>query len=253
MDAPAAPRWRQPAFVDAVRRSVSAAQFARFEKVAYEPFFMLASAAGADALRFEVSGSTRARYLLTVARATGEVRCTCKDALINCRRLGCVCKHACFVAYRVMKLEGLGLLRDLRLAPAEVEAVAAEVARGAAQREQRRQLADAEALAERLGGVTISARAPSAPRPQQQRGVPPAAPAAPACDFRAVARPPEPGDECPVCYDALVAGAPDLRGCPDCGKALHRACAAKWAAMAPGGAATCVYCRSRAWAGYRGA
>ena len=69
-------------------------------------------------------------------------------------------------------------------------------------------------------------------------------------DFLAVKRPPEPGDDCPVCYCELVAGSGTLVGCPDCGNGLHAECARRWLAHSP--AATCVYCRSTVWKKYRG-
>lgn len=54
--------------------------------------------------------------------------------------------------------------------------------------------------------------------------------------------------ECPVCYERLAGEDADACGCPDCGRAIHRACAARWAARAAPTGPTCVTCRSPAWA-----
>lgn len=243
--------WRQQAFVQAVSRKVSAAQFARFKKMYHEPFFMLSASSATDSgsgasgssgsiVRFTVSGSAQATYVLTITRA-GEVRCSCKDAIMNCRRIGCVCKHACFVLYRVLKRESLALFDDgLRLSASEMDAIAAEVASGRMLQMQEQEASagsriDIEALCVRMARGARVDNTTHATNPP---------------DFMTVARPPGEGADCPVCYDVLGGDGGGVRGCPDCGNAVHRDCIVKWIRNAP--RATCVYCRSGVWARYDG-
>jgi hypothetical protein len=239
--AAAAAVWRQPAFIRLVGETVSDPQLSRFKKIYHEPFFVLSvrGASGASAATFKISGSTRTAYVVDIA-ANGTTRCSCMDAVMHCRNNDCVCKHVCFVLYRVLRLVRVDFFDDLVLAPEEVGAIAGSVAmRRAAGGEEFR---EPTAPAMRPDQVDAMCHGDGRKRPRPQE-----AGTSAAHDFTAVRRPPEPNDECPVCYDALYAR-DDLRGCPSCGNGVHRACVVRWLENSP--RATCVYCRSPAWGAY---
>ena len=244
--------WRDPAFRDRARRTLHADQLARMEKVYTEPFYLLnraAPSADASSLAFDVSGSKRDIYRVTL-RPDGRMGCTCMDARLNCGRKGCVCKHACFVLVRVLRRCDLAffLTGGLRLEGAS--AVIADFAAGlsAVTEEEMRPhpppffsppplLPPATATA-----AAATARVPTTPR----RGISNIS----NIDFDVVKRPPGPEDECPVCYDLLLAGQRQrLVGCPTCGQGVHHGCVTRWLATSPHG--TCVYCRSTVWRGFR--
>lgn len=220
----------------------SAAQLTRFRKILHEPFFMLSLDApgrtpGAAA-RFTVAGSQTQPYDVELLQ-DGRTTCTCADARMNCTRLRCVCKHVCFLLFRVLRLESPGgfFRRGLKLTAEELEAVLARrsAADGVDHRlELSNQGRSLDEMTARLGRLRIGNGLHHPPR-----------------SFAHVARPPEPDDECPVCYDMLLArlgGGDALCGCPDCGRAVHVRCALRWMQQQR----TCVYCRSPAWADWNG-
>lgn len=273
---PPPPQWRRAEFMASVRGAVSARQFDRFKRMYCQPFFVLAGEIAADELSFTVSGSEHDAYRLVLGRSTGRIACSCPDACVNCARLGCICKHACFLLYRVLRAVDVSPLSTRRLTPEQFDGLLGRstqvverlrtplspyndedededgedgsgdgVAAPAATLHGPREidlLCDALERGAVLhtgwdrGGVR---GAPSSSRGKQAK--------AKAKAFTHIARPPEPDDECPVCYDALQPAEGDLRGCPSCGRAVHARCARRWlAAAAP--RAGCVYCRSPAWA-----
>ena len=230
-----------------VRHHCSPAQFTRFRKVSREPFYVLeASQASHASHAFVVSGSTGSPYRMTVsvtagdddaaAGAVGRIRCSCMDAALNCGRLGVACKHMCFLVSRVFRLDAEAVktyLSTLRLRPADLAAIAALGAIRTGRAAAAQAASEDDLLCEAFSSKA-RVREGDAELP----------------DFLAVKRPPEPGDDCPVCYCELVAGSGTLVGCPDCGNGLHAECARRWLAHSP--AATCVYCRSTVWKKYRG-
>ena len=237
--------WRDAAYVAAIRARCTADQFNRFKRLYREPFFVLESSrpTGSLAASMLVSGSTpTSSYRIRVERASGRVTCSCMDASVNCGRLRCACKHACFAMVRVFRLGDAAVVRwleTLRLTPEDVLAIDERAAAAFVEEDAGADEAappDIDALCAELDWA---ARVTS--RPPSHR---------PAVDFCAIRRPPEAGDECPVCYDELLRAAPGaLRGCPDCGKAVHATCASRWLMHAA--RPTCVYCRSSSWRAYR--
>ena len=104
MAQPNAPAWRSGEFMTMARRVVSARQFDRFKRMYSQPFFVLAGEVRPAEMVFTVSGSERDAYILRLVRSTGRISCSCRDACVNGARLGCICKHACFLLYRVLRL-----------------------------------------------------------------------------------------------------------------------------------------------------
>lgn len=202
--------------------AIPAAQMARMTKVASEPFFLVAHPAATDlgALKFIVSGSTQTRHTVTLTRE-GRIFCSCMDARVGCWRCGCMCKHACFVLIRVVRLASTAVYTRLRLSEADLH-TCSEVVAG------RTALQDAvfRPMTPGHSGAVFSA-------------------------FRA----PTEEDDCPICYTPLL---PDtesnpLRGCPDCGQAVHLGCMTRWVLYSPSrDDNSCVMCRSSVWSAWDG-
>jgi hypothetical protein len=147
---------------------------------------------------------------------TGRITCSCMDSRTNCARMNCVCKHACFLVYRVLKSLDLGFLRNRILSPDVVE-----LARVYGIERSLGELDDElDDLIGRVKKISI--------RPTKKDTY----------DFGVVKRL---GEECPICYCEFVEGL-EVIGCPDCGNGVHRDCMKRWIASAP--KKTCVFCRS---------
>lgn len=269
--------WRQPAFLQDAARCASVPQMSRLKKMYHEPFFLIdattrttgapgtsvasvsvtSSSSSCSQVRFSVSGSAATVYTVVLKSSNGHMTCSCKDAILTCRRVRCACKHVCFVAFRVLRQPSAADLLSasvmnampqpgLTLSPAVVSDVLQQMAdgtllSGVSQEERRASSAMTEHDVNMLCGARTMFRGGAV---------------ASTADFTTVRRTPVPDeDECPVCYDVLVRGAghghgiymegAELRGCPDCGRGVHLACVMKWLQHAP--APTCVMCRSRVW------
>ena len=242
------------AFIAAVRGGTDAAQFSRFRKLYTEPFYVLemGRADATAAARLVLSGATpNSRYRLAVLR-DGRVTCSCMDASLNCARLGVACKHACFAVVRVFRVgetatrhflmaEPRQQQQRLRLRPEDVDVLEARVllegdglpaASGV-------DAPSASGSYSRVDGIDALCR--SFERASVARR--------PALDFLTLKRPPGHDDDCPVCYAPLlllVDGESQLRGCPDCGNAVHLGCVRRWLRHAA--RPSCVMCRSTSWA-----
>lgn len=245
--------WRDPEFIASVRSMVSRPQFDRFKRMFHQPFYVLSGSVDEAQMRFAVSGSERNEYTLHVVRSTGRVTCDCRDATGHCRRLGAICKHACFLLYRVLRHDdATPMLTQTLGGTAAFDALLPRARRVAAR------TATGDPDDREDDGVTAPARAVLSPseidRICEAMQRMPLGGRAYGTDkrrpFTAVGRQPEPDAECPVCYDTLLQLPADLRGCPSCGQAVHAHCARRWIASAP--RATCVYCRSPEWAHWDG-
>lgn len=242
-------RWREPAFIADVKSRVSKDQFGRFQKMYHEPFFLLGEAEQSGDRVFKVSGSTQTEYAVAV-KSDGGFKCSCMDASVNCRKKNCVCKHVCFMVYRVFRFDRIDFLQTHKLTEDEIARVAEFGVTDALSRPAETVFThrDIDSLCAIMGNVGIGANAITRMRNE--------------IDFTLVKRRPEPGSDCPVCFDELLRHGSDsivavsecvrvvgLLGCPSCGNGVHELCARRWLSSAP--KKTCVYCRSDVWAKFK--
>lgn len=201
----------------------------RFDRIFYEPFYVLDMSPdrSTSSVVFTVSGSTQQNHYIVTITESGRVACNCMDARLNCATKGCVCKHVCFVVFRVLRMTDTAFFTRLALTPEMAVEIHDRCATG------------------RLGVHEQELRPTCILAPPTSSARPTSSSSSTMPDFWTVLRPPEAEDDCPVCYDSLTVKGP-MCGCPDCGKGLHVECARRWLAAAA--AKTCVYCRSNVWA-----
>lgn len=269
------PAWRRAEWTADLKRRVSREQFSRFQKICDpypEPFFLLSrpEVIGIDTnntdpdpnvassstffndsvLRFSVSGSTQTRHTVTVYR-DGSTSCTCMDARINCRKTGCVCKHVCFVLFRVLRSENIDFFeRGRMIGSDELRSYIDKVANSNQNSLDGSVFRPPELTFTRSKNKDDASTVPLIDDRSYLR-------------FLNPKRPPSSEDDCPVCYAPLISStmAPEywkdppeeylqeVRGCPDCGHAIHRECAKRWmSACKKTSERSCVMCRSKCWA-----
>ena len=199
----------------------STAQLKRIYKIYNEPFYVISSGAADTVATFEISGSKRAVYRIVVNTATRKITCNCPDSYLNCSRLRCHCKHACFLVFRVFRgvsVDPDGFFTNLQLTRQEVDAIVTRMVTNDFDRMQVTQVTQ-DTQVKNKGDARR--------------------------DFEKVLRVPSADDECPVCYCLLLWSKKSLLGCPDCGNGIHQDCAQRW--MQHAEVPTCVYCRSTVW------
>lgn len=164
---------------------------------------------------FKICGSTRNVYDVKL-QPSGELTCNCPD-LINCRRHGCICKHACFVLIKVLKLPSLNgyYLNNKRLSQDQVTC-ARQLVESKDTLIDNKELADKYMLQQNISFMTCQ-------------------------DTFAM------DDDCSICFNNLGAEN-ECKSCPRCKHHFHTMCIEKWLDVSVH--SNCVYCRSDVWKNY---
>jgi hypothetical protein len=84
---------------------INAAQWQRIERMLHEPIYLIDIK---DNGQFMVTGKTGNLYTVTVDPSASTLRtlaaCSCPDNLGHARRSGAICKHACFILLKALRL-----------------------------------------------------------------------------------------------------------------------------------------------------
>jgi hypothetical protein len=186
-----------------------------------ERFYVLAvkgrRSGGSYACELKVAGSTGNVY--AVGLRDGVLTCDCPDSAKMGRRT--CCKHLAFLLLKVGRLMDTGYFSTRSLTRGEERA-----------------------LEDRLEDVSRGPVDPLRTVYAMRLRTAERSAAKAAKSFRAGS---SSDDDCPICYEALK-DTLELAGCPTCRKAVHVACMMRWLETAD--RATCVYCRSGAWAAF---
>lgn len=248
------PAWRRSQWLQELNRRVPSYQIDRFSKICDpcpEPFFLVARPNVAPntqrdlskVVAFQVSGSTQSVYTVKVSLSNGSTSCNCMDARMNCRKLSCVCKHVCFVLFRVMRMEDIDFFSTMHVSASDLQN------RFHLNRNGTGLLADDNTEVYQPPPVSAVSHLHNSHAVEMDNG---------AFSWNNVKRRPGDEDECPVCYTLLLPPSmqedickSDIRGCPDCGNAIHKECAKKWMSMFRNRfERTCVICRSGVWSSW---
>lgn len=255
------PTWRSSGARERARSTLRGAQYERFSKIYEEPFFLVRPPETSDfECTFCVSGSSQtAIYKVEIGLFDGKTKCTCMDAKINCRKHKCVCKHVCFVLFRVLsECVGLEFFRGEveGRAPRDPGGEGAGEGAGAGEGSMRlsaqqiyrmldrvKSLCDNPSSHDILSPIDVASEAYRTQNKSVFRRKE---------NFRELTE----DSECPVCFLPFEPKDDDiLRGCPSCGNVIHLECMRRWAQFLPSSSlnatmnknVTCVICRSDVW------
>jgi hypothetical protein len=78
-------------------------QVFRYNKIQHERFYLLNIKNQEDKYIINVSGSTRNIYNIEVSKEEKKISCNCPDMKNRAPTLDCVCKHCCFVIFKVCR------------------------------------------------------------------------------------------------------------------------------------------------------
>lgn len=190
---------------------------------------------------FRVSGSTLNVYTVRiVGGTTGRIECDCPDGLRAQQRHSSssatpyICKHACFVIRRVLRLrDNATIIANRSLNSSDIQE-AAQRLHDINNTDSTDNIGDDGIIDENLTR-----------RLQKALELKSSASAA-----FSVTREIKQDKECPICYTELLDGtSSSLVACPTCRNSFHSKCMQRWLASAP--KPTCVCCRSLAWTHYK--
>ena len=79
-------------------------QLIRYDKIFTDSFYLLNKFIDNDNFIFELSGSTRNIYKVRIYSRSKMIFCNCPDSYSHGANQGVICKHSCFVIFKVLKL-----------------------------------------------------------------------------------------------------------------------------------------------------
>ena len=76
-------------------------QIIRLERASREKIFLLEKSLEAHRCIFNICGTTKNVYNISVYFGSGKIFCNCPDGRGQCKRIGVFCKHICFLITKV--------------------------------------------------------------------------------------------------------------------------------------------------------
>jgi hypothetical protein len=215
-------------------------QSTRMNKVNNEPFYLLNLSKNNNGnYIFDISGSTANLYQTTLYPESGTVFCNCPDGKSWAKKTGCICKHACFMFIKVLKINKDQLIsnfftKNLKMTPELLLIVTnkltelentnlknqAFVNNDYLEKFQKMKLSD-------TNSSESSVKTPTKDKYQVEKDL-------------------DENQECMICFD-LMGKISECIGCPMCHNLIHKTCMEKWL---ENGQKTCIYCRSEVWKDY---
>jgi hypothetical protein len=198
-------------------------QYKRFLKLSEDELYLIDFN---DKLEFHISGSTKNIYKVIM---TGHnFWCDCPDSKSWAKKYHVVCKHVCFVLFKVVKLfsssniENIGnktqFFTTLNLSDEELDKIKLFIKNKSVSSDIINQ-----SLIDKYNKI---ANQPSINI------------------FGNSTKSIDQDDECPICYDILLSqDISKLLSCPECKNYVHDGCMKKWLEYNK----SCVYCRSTIW------
>ena len=195
----------------------------RFNKVWSEEFYLLDKKSEKANYIFQISGSTANIYTVTIYGNAKRINCDCPDSWARTSK--CICKHCCFILFKVLKAfdpNQTDFWKERLFAKDEINKIKDKFQKI---NFQDAEIVDTELLEkyQELKGEKVEKKEN---KYQQQKKL-------------------EEDDVCPICYIEFD----DEKNieCPTCHGVIHQTCMEKWLQM---GKTSCVYCRSEVWKNY---
>ncbi len=205
-------------------------QYDRIRRSKQDAIFLLDSNVDTDTghLSVNICGNSRNVYTVSLSRTRNEKfqwKCNCPDMLMHARKSGCVCKHVCFLIYKVANAHEPEALTTREPFPMDEITLNQFVARLENRTELPASVFDqglALKFTDKNFSVGINAFLPSK-------------------DARIESA------TCPVCFDSIDDNlVTSCHMCPACKNLVHKTCMEKYA-IHKNNQVSCIYCRSTAW------
>ena len=200
-------------------------QLIRYNKIHHEPLYLLNKEEQDDKLIFSLSGSTANIYKITLYQNSRKLFCNCPDAKSWARKHNCLCKHICFILFKVFKYcidkDTTLLFNTLTLSLDEFNLIKDKY----------------QELSLNLDNEYINQDYLDKFTKLSNNNIPNDV----LFSVDKIIDTKE--DDCPICYD-LLKNVNNCVQCPICQNIFHNKCMDKWTSS---GNNTCPYCRSGIW------
>ena len=214
----------------------------RMEDRHNHPMYLLDKYDNSQLYRFHMCGTHQDIYTIEINRLTGEVNCSCPDNIHYRNAQGTICKHLCFILFKVLKVlnyishdrwnvytfnqdtidfvnkNGL-VLTQSQLAICNTNFGSIDLTNSTISKDDMRTVFE-----------SIKRKGKSINKVDDKDEL---------NDF-IISKNLEEVDECPICFaDIEINEEEELMACPSCSKALHKKCMEEWVHR---GKDYCIYC-----------
>lgn len=210
-------------------------QLSRYNKLQYEIFYLLNIKNQEDKYIINVSGSTRNIYDIEVSKEEKKISCNCPDMKNRAVSSRCVCKHCCFVLFKVCRdtiTTDSDFFTNLVFNDEDFGKLTDKLEEKYQIFNQHRFLEELDesvdlSLIEIFHTLSIT----------EEEGNP----------FETKLNKIQIEDPCAICCETIQ-DEPDNVECPECHKVFHKQCQDMWLAT---GNRSCAVCRSDSWTSYQ--
>ena len=192
----------------------------RYDKINTEEIYLLDKLIEKDNMTFNISGSTANVYKVVIYEKYKNIDCNCPDMRSWAKKYKCVCKHCCFILFKVLKAftisDANSFYNSLHFSNDEMKTMRNKF-------EQLIITGDIinEEYLEKYKNLNVE-------------------------NFKSIfeqKREIKEDDYCIICFDEYEKDSKNIE-CPTCHNIIHKQCMTKWLNM---GKTSCVYCRSEIW------
>lgn len=197
----------------------------RYGRIFYESLYLLNLVHNDNKYIFSISGSTANLYKVTFAAYNGRFYCNCPDSKSHAKRHNALCKHICFVIFKVLKdsvnKDNTDLFKTHSVNVEERDKIIGKI------------------LKINICEDNDFTNKHLINKYEKIKDINPE-------DLFKVTKDITLDEDCPICYDELKE-LTSCAQCPSCRNVLHVKCIKKWLNS---GKISCPYCRSAAWENY---
>ncbi len=213
-------------------------QKSRFYKVYQEQFFLLNIEKYPENFKIDVSGSSKNIYSIYIYENTRKIKCNCPDMKSWASYNRCVCKHCCFLLFRVLKLWELGdFFENLEFSEELFPEIMIKLFILLNKLNNINHDDDAPLLKEITNKDILDKYNKILEKKEEKKEE---------IDNKYNSKKVINDDLCPICFIDFIKD-DILLDCPECKKSIHKSCMEKWLSL---GKNQCVYCRSNVWKDY---
>jgi hypothetical protein len=190
----------------------------RFNKISTEEFYLIGNEQSENDITLLMTGSTKNVYKISL-KNDGFVTCNCPDSETHAKKHKVLCKHLCFLHFKICKSTDVTFYMTKKLSQN-----------------------DREKLIDKLNSLKnteISKKYYENYIKKINKDK--------CCDddFNKAKRDIDIVDmDCPICFDELK---DNIKFCPECSNPVHQKCIDKWMESHD----ECIYCRSDVWKKYK--
>jgi hypothetical protein len=192
-------------------------QLKRFQKISTEEFYLIGNEQNNDGnIKLLMTGSTKNVYEINL-HDNNLVTCNCPDSTTHAKRHNVLCKHLCFLHFKICRSTDVSFYSTKKLSNIDREKL---IERLNILKNTEISKKYYENYIKKLNGEKES-------------------------DFDKAKRDIDINDaDCPICFDELK---DNIKFCPECSNPVHQKCIDKWMESHD----ECIYCRSNIWKKYK--